>query len=75
MPADMHLPPPNPYIATDFTIKSLPQGAPQEQAMAGVVAAAQEETRQLAEQMKLPVVLAAPPDMVHDKPGGAHTET
>ena len=57
---DMRLPPVNPYIPTDFSLKTTV--AQQAEAVLACTV--------LAASMQLPVVLATPPELLVDKSGG-----
>lgn len=56
---EMDLPPPSPYIATDFEVKG------------GANGAGAEERAALAKSLGLPTVLTTPPDLIVDRPGMA----
>ncbi len=67
---ELHLPPANPYIATDFTLRALTAVKGQTaQTPETLVAAAQQEATALAQEQGLPVVLATPPKLIKDGPG------
>lgn len=76
--ADLALPPPNPYIPSDFSLCCDAGGAAAPAAAGGAVGGAGEGVvveGWLAEVAKgLPVVLATPPDMLVDEPGGWRRE-
>jgi hypothetical protein len=99
-PSSLRLPPHNPYIATDFSLRCLganggvsqtmtwqsPAAAsadggdaacaaagaepPQKTAVAEAEAAEARDASALAAKLGLPLVMATPPRMVVDKPGG-----
>jgi hypothetical protein len=60
---DMRLPPPNPYVATDFSLRELEELPPQQQQLAGAAVAPAEPPPGVTP------VLAGPPAVILDAPG------